>query len=241
MHVPEVSPAPADSPGGGGATTLHATASPATGRSIVRAYDSIVVRLYCLVRFRIIRTRFLEELAQYLPTRGRVVEVGCGFGLFGLYFAATRPQLAISGFDIDRRRIELAERARGRLGLDNVDFRVGDARTAAFDGPVDAVYLLDVLHHIPPASARELIRAIHTSLTDDGILLVKDVATKPHWKMAFTWILDVLMTGGERPDYWSAEDMTAMLREVGFTVHRHALVDSLPYPHMLYIARKADA
>ena len=47
---------------------------------IIRAYDSLIIRLYCLLRFRIIRGRFLEEISQFLPTEGNVFEVGCGFG-----------------------------------------------------------------------------------------------------------------------------------------------------------------
>jgi hypothetical protein len=35
--------------------------------------------------------------------------------------------------------------------------------------------------------------------------------------------------------YWSAEDLTAALVAAGFQVHRHLMVDILPYPHVLYI------
>ena len=64
---------------------------------IIRAYDSFIVRLYCLLRFRILRGRFLEEINQFLPAEGNVFEVGCGFGLFGLYFGRVSPHLVIRG------------------------------------------------------------------------------------------------------------------------------------------------
>jgi hypothetical protein len=35
--------------------------------------------------------------------------------------------------------------------------------------------------------------------------------------------------------YWEAEELTRLLEDVGFTVHRHLMVDILPYPHILYI------
>jgi hypothetical protein len=39
------------------------------------------------------------------------------------------------------------------------------------------------------------------------------------------------------PHYWPAETLQAVLEEVGFEVFRHAMVDVLPYPHVLYVCR----
>ncbi len=43
------------------------------------------------------------------------------------------------------------------------------------------------------------------------------------------------MDPGTPVRYWEAEELTRLLEEVGFTVHRHLMVDVLPYPHILYI------
>ena len=67
-----------------------------TIRSIVRAYDDPVVRAYCWARFLVLRQRFLEEIGQYLPPSGPVLDIGCGFGLFSLYYAATGPGLSLA-------------------------------------------------------------------------------------------------------------------------------------------------
>jgi SAM-dependent methyltransferase len=205
---------------------------------IIRAYDSLIVRLYCLLRFRIIRGRFLEEISQFLPAEGNVFEVGCGFGLFGLYFARASPGLVIRGVDVDERRILLAQRARRRLGLGNVAFAVGDALTVRLPDGLDACYVLDLLHHLPRDAARSLIAHVYEQLRPGGVFIVKDVDTRPRYKMAFTWLLDVLMTRGERPQYWSVADMTDALRMPGFDLIRYAMVDVLPYPHELYVCTK---
>jgi SAM-dependent methyltransferase len=205
---------------------------------IIRAYDSLIVRLYCLLRFRIIRGRFLEEISQFLPTEGNVFEVGCGFGLFGLYFARVSPRLVIRGVDVDEQRILLAQRARRRLGLGNIALAVGDARTVRLPDGLDACYVLDLLHHLPRDAACSLIAHAYEQLGPGGVFIVKDVDTRPRYKMAFTWLLDVLMTRGERPQYWSVADMTDALRTPGFDVIRYAMVDVLPYPHELYVCTK---
>jgi SAM-dependent methyltransferase len=205
---------------------------------IIRAYDSLVVRAYCVLRFRIIRGRFLEEIRQFLPREGTVFEVGCGFGLFGLYFARVCPALRVLGVDVDERRIALADKARRRLGVENAAFDVGDARSVELPDELDGCYMLDLLHHVPRPVAKALIRQVYARLRPGGVFVVKDVDTRPRYKMAFTWMLDVLMTRGELPRYWSAADLTEALEREGFGVIRYAMVDLLPYPHQLYVCVK---
>lgn len=210
-----------------------------TLRNFIWAYPTALHRLYCLLRFRIIKARFLEEIGQYLPEQGEAMEIGCGFGLFALYFGSLRPGLSITGLDLNAHRISIAEKARTALQIGNVSFRVGDARQLSIPDGVDAIYMLDLLHHIPTARGTDLLKHCCDHLADDGILIIKDVDTRPFYKMAFTWLLDFVMTGGEVPNYRSKRHMSEELRKLGFAVVRHSLIDILPYPHELYICTKA--
>jgi 2-polyprenyl-3-methyl-5-hydroxy-6-metoxy-1,4-benzoquinol methylase len=207
----------------------------ATIRKIVRAYDDPVVRAYCAVRFVILRQRFLEEIGQYLPANGDVLDIGCGFGLFSLYYAATSPRRIVRGLDLDARRIALARRAAARLGIDNVEYAQGDARDFKGDTEFAAAYMLDIVHHVPPATVPPLLAQLRRCLPPGGRLLVKDVDTRPAPKRWFTWALDRVMAPRTPVHYWSADELTAALRRAGFAVHRHLMVDVLPYPHILYI------
>src|SRR5438034_11398961 len=89
-----------------------------TVRKIIRAYDDPVVRAYCWIRFGILRQRFLDEIGQYLPDSGAILDVGCGFGLFSLYYAAIGRDRVVRGIDLDRRRIAMARRAAAPRGPD---------------------------------------------------------------------------------------------------------------------------
>ncbi len=206
-----------------------------TVRSIIRSYDDPVVRAYCWVRFGILRQRFLDEIGQYLPETGPVLDIGCGFGLFSLYYAATGPGRLLRGLDVDARRIALARRAARRLGLDNAVYEEGDARDFKGDGEVAAAYMLDIVHHVPPATVPPLLAALRRCLPPGGRLLVKDVDTRPAAKRWFTWALDKAMAPRTPVRYWSAPALTSALDGAGFTVHRHLMVDVLPYPHVLYV------
>src|SRR5262245_25918000 len=86
-------------------------------RRVIAAYDDPVVRAYCWARFWILRQRFLDEIGQYLPPAGPVLDIGCGFGLFSLYYAAVEPGRFLRGIDRSARRIALARRAAARLGV----------------------------------------------------------------------------------------------------------------------------
>jgi 2-polyprenyl-3-methyl-5-hydroxy-6-metoxy-1,4-benzoquinol methylase len=204
--------------------------------TIVAAYDDPLVRWYSRIRFVILRQRFLDEIGQYLPERGRVVDVGCGFGLFALYFAATHPGLTIRGLDLNEARIDMAKRAAARLGVSNVSFERGDATQLGFDGAVDCVYMLDIIHHIARTAVRPLVQTIAGALASDGVLIVKDVDARPFHKMAFTWALDKLMDRKAEVNYWHGAAFSALLREQGFRTVSHAMLDILPYPHVLYVA-----
>jgi 2-polyprenyl-3-methyl-5-hydroxy-6-metoxy-1,4-benzoquinol methylase len=207
-------------------------------RRIIAAYDDPVVRAYCWARFWILRQRFLDEIGQYLPESGPILDVGCGFGLFSLYYAATGPRRFVRGLDVSGGRIALARRAAGRLGLDNVAYEEADARDFKGDGEVAAAYMLDIVHHIPPATVPPLLRQLHRCLKPGAHLLVKDVDTHPAAKRWFTWLLDRAMAPRTPVHYWSAEALTVALEETGFRVRRHLMVDFLPYPHVLYVCEK---
>jgi cyclopropane fatty-acyl-phospholipid synthase-like methyltransferase len=209
-----------------------------TIRSIVRAYDNPIVRAYCWGRFTILRQRFLDEIGQYLPASGNVLEIGCGFGLFSLYYASTAPGRVVRGVDLNPRRIEMARRAAARLGLENVAYDELDARQFKGDTPVSAAYMLDIVHHLPDDAVPSLLRELHRAIAPGGLLLVKDVDTRPAPKRWFTWALDKLMSPLAPVRYWSGEELTGALRDAGFTVRRHLMVDILPYPHILYVATR---
>ena len=209
-----------------------------TIRSVVAAYDDPIVRAYCWARFTILRQRFLDEIGQYLPTTGVVLDIGCGFGLFSLYYAATGRGRLLRGVDLNRRRIALARRAARRLHLDNVSYEEADARDFKGDSEVAAAYMLDIVHHVTPASVPPLLRQLHRAVMPGGTLLVKDVDTRPAPKRWFTWALDKLMDPRAPVRYWPADELSGALETAGFTVRRHLMVDVLPYPHILYVCTR---
>lgn len=206
---------------------------------VINSYQAGAIRLYCHIRAHILRTRILRELGQYVPMKGKVSELGCGFGLFANCFALSRPDCTFTCCDLSEGRIAEANRVVERLGMENIEFHHADAvEFSAKLPPQDCVYMLDLVHHLPPDKVEEFIRNSWNLVRPGGCMLIKDVSDRPWPKMAFTWILDVLMTKGEFPNYLSPEDFLRLLVPLGGRIVVHYLDDYLPYPHLLYVVNK---
>jgi len=202
---------------------------------VVSVYDSFVIRSYCRARFVIININILHILALCIRGKRRVLDIGCGFGLFGCYFASIFPDIQYFGYDLNPRRIEMANAAARRLGLDNATFALGDARSLDLDKEFDAVLMLDLMHHIDDPSKLELIETLVQHLAPDGRLVIKDVTTHPFHEIAFTWALDVVMTQSFDMWYWDENRFSTALRKHFDRIDLFPIADWLPYPHIVYL------
>jgi 2-polyprenyl-3-methyl-5-hydroxy-6-metoxy-1,4-benzoquinol methylase len=174
-----------------------------------------------------------------LTDEGRILDVGCGFGLFAAYFGQTHPRRRIVGVDPDARRIGIARRVAERLDLREHRFAVGDVREAALQGPFDAAYVLDVMHHLPRGDQRRVLERLRALLVPGGMLIVKDITTEPRAGLLFTEALDRLMVGWHQPlAYRHHREWSEMLSELGFKVRMVRVPDVLPYPHVVIAATK---
>jgi 2-polyprenyl-3-methyl-5-hydroxy-6-metoxy-1,4-benzoquinol methylase len=96
-----------------------------------------------------------------LQRGSRVLEVGCGTGLFTAHFASVGVDL--TAIDVSA---ELLDRAQAR-SLSGVRFVLGDVLTTDIGGPFDAVIGSSVLHHLPMPEA---LNCMHGLLKTGGRL-----------------------------------------------------------------------
>ena len=197
-------------------------------------------RAYALIRFAIFRTKFLALMNLVLPERGRLLDVGCGFGLFSVYFAMTSPHRVIRGIDPDARRIDIARRVAKACGVaDRVEYQVGTAEALPQGPPHDAIYMLDVMHHLHRDQQIPLLYRLRRLVAPGGTLLIKDVTTDAPLKLAFTELLDRLMVGWDEPlSYRHHREWQQLLHRLGFDVRTVRVPDVLPYPHVVMLAKR---
>ncbi len=205
---------------------------------IVGVYDSKIIRAYCKARFTIININILQMLGLCLRGKKRILDVGCGFGLFGCYFSAMYPEIEYCGYDLNEGRVDKANLAAERLGLKNAIFKVGDARDLEIEEEYDAIMMVDLLHHIDDGAKSALLEICSSHLAPDGRLIIKDVTTQPFHKIAFTWALDVLMTKGFEMWYWNEDKFYQKLGPHFDRIEMYPITDWLPYPHVIYLCEK---
>lgn len=208
---------------------------------IIANQKSWIVRLYARIRFLILRQTFLQEIGQYLPRDGRVLDLGCGFGLFSLYFAMDAPTRHLTGVDLDSERIAAASECAARLGVDNVHYTASNVLDWQGTEPFDAIFMLDLIHHLPKEQVAGFLARVSQLIAPGGVLLLKDVSNRPYYKMLFTLLLDRIMVGAEPIHYWDPAELCALVEDLGFSVKRHTINDFLPYPHILYVCSRAEA
>ncbi|MEW5721195.1 MAG: class I SAM-dependent methyltransferase [Chloroflexota bacterium] len=205
---------------------------------IIAAYSGII-RAYAFLRFKIIHLRFLEEIEQYLPNAGTILDLGCGFGLFSLYMAACKPNARVVGLDINAQRLQIARDAAEKLGIRNASFVQQDLRAWRPDQHIAGAYALDIFHHLPVENGNRLLNDLFARLEPGGRFLLKDIDTQPRAMLWFTYLLDALMSPRDDFHYRSAGAWQRQLAASGFApIFIHDLWDILPYSHILLICDK---
>ncbi len=208
--------------------------------NIARALP-LVERAYANIRFSIMRPKLLSVMDLLLPDEGRILDIGCGFGLFSAYFGQTQPARQIVGVDPNAKRIAMAERVCEQIGLTGNRFIAGDARDLRLEGGFAGAYVLDVMHHIPKDDQLPLLERLRDLLAPRGVLIVKDITTEPRFGLEFTRILDRVMVGWEEPlAYRHHREWGELLTSIGFHVRMVRVPDVLPYPHVVIAATKRD-
>jgi len=193
---------------------------------------------YTRTKFKICPLLPIEPL---LPRAGRVLDLGCGNGLFAAILKLGSPERTITGFDLDEKKIASARAA--FKDWEGMDFSVGDLVHSDYP-PADIITIIDVLYLIPPDARETILRKCHAALPPGGVLAVKDMDTRPRWKYAWNMVQETLavkiigFTLGSRFHFLGREVFTATLNRLGFDVEVVFQHKGYWYPHILYLARK---
>ena len=106
-----------------------------------------------------------------------ILEIGCGNGVQSLYINARYFPLRITGIDINKANIEIANGERDRLNIHNIKFLVGDAQnlTQVPSNSVDVLINIESAFHYPDKPA--FLKEVNRVLKPGGQYLIADILT----------------------------------------------------------------
>jgi SAM-dependent methyltransferase len=161
------------------------------------------------------------RLRRVLPaTRGpyrRILDAGCGVGVFTMELAKQHPDALVLGVDMEPALVDRASNIARRAGLVNCRFEVCDVTSLPFRDEFDLVVSVDNLEHVEnDVAAMENLRA---ALVPGGTLVVHVPGYYRRW-VFFGRRVNFDVPGHVRPGYQSLE-LTSKLAEAGFDVLDH--------------------
>lgn len=184
----------------------------------------------------------LGRIAAEVPPRGRILDLGCGHGLFANLLATSGPEREILGADPSAEKLMVARRSSRRLT--NVRYhhgRVEDVDETGFD----AISILDVLYLLPDDQKLAVLRRCRELVAPGGRLLLKTNDTQPWWKYGVVRAEEELMvralglTFGSQIHFRGIPEYLALLRQAGFEARVLKIDAGRPAPHRLYVCRPA--
>ncbi len=187
-----------------------------------------------------------EAVAAHLPPAGRILEVGCGHGLFSVLAASQAPGREVVGTDVDGNKIRaasaVADAARALEGrLRFAPSRPGEVPA----GPWNAIAVVDVLYLIDAEGEERLVRSLAGELAAGGVLLVKEMAQRPAWKFAIARLQERVsvqllgITEGDELTFVEPNEIGRWMTEAGLDVEFHRVDRGYLHPHHLILGRKA--
>ena len=202
--------------------------------SLYREAD-LVTKSYLKIKLKICPLIRLESL---FPEEGRIIDLGCGNGLFPNILGLGSAQRQIVGADMDEKKITAAEKTKGSQA--SIEYTVGNIVT--MDYPAGDVFsLIDVLYLIPYEAQEAILKKCAEALSPKGTLIIKEMDTRPRWKYIWNFCQETLavkiirFTLGERFYFRSRENFENLLTGLGFSVNTVRLDQGYWYPHIAYI------
>jgi SAM-dependent methyltransferase len=186
-----------------------------------------------------------------IPSRARVLDLGCGQGLVAALLAAARgangawpagwapapDAIEFRGIDLLQRDIERAAHANGG----GAQFTCGDIRAADF-GSADVVLILDVLHYIDYAAQEDVLRRVRSALGTGGVLLLRVGDASGSLRFKYTLWIDraVMALRGHRLERLYCKPLARwvkQLEDLGFAVEAAPMSAGTPFANVLLVAR----
>ena len=202
-----------------------------------RSYRGAGFRTRAFLAARLLVLPLSSLAREFEQLHGDVLGVGSGHGLIARFLAELNPTVQVTGLDVDRARVAVAQATEARSP--RVRIRVQDIRSLDAGAEFDAAAAVDLMHHVPEADRPAVAQALARAVKPGGLLVIKDVARSPGWKHAVNRLHDRIVSG-EATTGIDPDALADLFADAGFQTERLARAGRWsPYPHFILRARRA--
>lgn len=199
-----------------------------------------VERLFVYLRLRFSSYQVIEK---HVPSSGRIVDLGCGFGMLTVYLALLSQARRVRGIDISHRRLRAAKFV--SANIHNVVFEFADLLQCPLDD-CNCILLIDTLHYFPVPAQNRLLEKCYECISPGGTLLLRDSNKDNTIRHFITRLHETIMTRsgftkGEMLCFRSFVELKSYLEGLGFFVDALPMWDRTPFADTLLVCSKSDA
>ncbi|PBQ31199.1 glycerol acyltransferase [Sphingobacteriaceae bacterium] len=132
-------------------------------------YKGPVLEWYC--RIKVGLEGNYKNFESYLPKKGKIVDIGCGYGFLSLMLGFMSKEREITGIDYDEEKINIAANCVSKNKT--TEFIHADVTQYEFSES-DAFIINDVLHYLPQEQQVALIKKCIRNLNPKGVMIIRD-------------------------------------------------------------------
>jgi 2-polyprenyl-3-methyl-5-hydroxy-6-metoxy-1,4-benzoquinol methylase len=169
-------------------------------------------------------------LRSYLPTEGKLLEIGCGIGSLDYELAQTNPELHIYGIDINTESIKMAK---AYHNLPNIDYASVELQSVREQ--FDCILFVDVFHHVSFVCDKDLLEPCARLLKPHGYIFIKDMERE---KGQIGWFMDRYISGCRELYFRNCDEMCEIVSQF-LNVKESETRYRFPFPHY-YIKASRD-
>jgi ribosomal protein L11 methylase PrmA len=206
---------------------------------ILRLYSGLSFGevVYMSIRFA---TAPIGKIVRLLPEHGNVLEIGMGSAINLAYASQLHPNCSYYGVDADPAKLLLAK----KLTAQNISVKRN--LTLLTSRYWEAVLIVDLLYLLDAKAREKLLVDCVSTLTEDGVLIVKEMSAKPRLKVWWNSVQEKISVRFTRMTYsndsginvWAVEDIATFATSKGFQAHITRLDNHYIHPHAVVEIRK---
>ncbi len=180
---------------------------------------------------------------ELLPKKGKIVDIGCGYGFMSYMLRFLSKDREITGIDYDEDKITVANHCYSRD--EQIRFEHVDILTYQI-GPADGFILADVLHYLQPAEQKYVLEKCLSQLNPGGVMIIRDGNKEMKERHKGTWLTEFFSTRvlgfnktkAEGLSFLAASDVTAVVEAHG--LHCEIIDRSKRTSNIIFVIRNQN-